>query len=451
MRLEHKAGKDIIYELAVRLYPSSLESFREAISNALDEGSNKVEMQVSLKEIVFEDWGEGIRNIEKFATFGEAMKANVGGEIIGEKGLGKLSLLRLAENVDFRTNNGEFGIDIIMTPTHLDYDIGAVNKFLDHKGTRIIIPNPKEVPTIDELSNYLKKAFGLRIAEGTQIILNGITLESKSKIDVTERFLFRLAGGKIDVTGNLKEDKKGKGIVDVYIKHIFVEPMVVDPERRFSGWVNCNALTPTTARNDILKNDVFTDFFVHLKQYVRRFPKVEEEIGKDEILLGNELEKLLRNYLSDMKILPQGTILLGRGRENVLDKQDKKRNQQKTVEPSEVPEYVKLHTQRKTNKPIKRTTKTDYGIMWVDQDYGNEKEPIFYVEPNVVVKNRTNDLYKFALKNKVSLGPKWLRLSPFLARLAVTMNPESTKWNREQMYLEMDKAIRYFLKHKEEL
>jgi len=176
-----------------------------------------------------------------------------------------------------------------------------------------------------------------------------------------------------------------------------------------------------------------------------------EEIGKDEILLGNELEKLLKNYLSDMKILPQGTILLGRGRENALDKQDKKKAEQKTVEPSEVPEYIKLHTQRKTNKPIKRTTKTDYGIMWVDQDYGNEKEPIFYVEPNVVVKNRTNDLYKFALKNKVSLGPKWLRLSPFLARLAVTMNPASTKWNREQMYLEMDNAIRYFLKHKAEL
>lgn len=97
MRLEHKAGIDIIYELAVRLYPSSLESFREAISNALDEGSRKVEIQTSLKEIIVEDWGEGIRDPEKFAIFGEATKAKLGGEIIGEKGLGKLSLLRLAK------------------------------------------------------------------------------------------------------------------------------------------------------------------------------------------------------------------------------------------------------------------------------------------------------------------------------------------------------------------
>jgi len=34
MRLEHKAGIDIVYELALRLYPSSLESFREACTDS---------------------------------------------------------------------------------------------------------------------------------------------------------------------------------------------------------------------------------------------------------------------------------------------------------------------------------------------------------------------------------------------------------------------------------
>jgi hypothetical protein len=52
-------------------------------------------------------------------------------------------------------------------------------------------------------------------------------------------------------------------------------------------------------------------------------------------------------------------------------------------------DYVTIHSKAKTNKPIKRTVKTDYGIMWIDQDYGNEKEPIFYVEPNIIVRNRT--------------------------------------------------------------
>ncbi len=456
MRLEHKAGTDIIYELAVRLYPSSLEPFREAISNALDEGSNKIEIHSSNQEIVVDDWGGGIDDVENFAKFGEASKAGLGGEIIGQKGLGKLSLLRFGEKVNFRTNNGEVGFDIIMTPKDFECNFASATKFLDHQGTRIIIPNPKGVPPTDGLSNFLKKTFGLRIAKGTQIILNGVTLESSSKIDPNEKFLFRLTGGKTDVTGNLKEDKKGNGNVDVYIRHVFVTSILVDPERKFSGWVNCNELIPTTSRNDVVRDSdggVFYDFLDHLQQYVRRFPKIEEEISKEEELLGNELDKMLRTYLTEMKLLPQGTILLGRGNENTLDKQDKKRKDKKITRevPEEEPEYVRIHTSKKTNKPIKRTVKTDYGVRWVDQNIGNEEEPIFFVEPNLVIRNRTNDIFKFLIKNKASLGSRSVRAYPYLARVAVSMNKESQKWNRKQLLLEMDRAIRYFLKNKGEL
>ena len=457
VKLEHRAGTDIIYELAVRLYPSSLEPFRESISNALDEGTNKVDLQVSNQEIIVEDWGGGIDDIENFSKFGEASKAGLGGEIIGQKGLGKLSLLRFGEKVNFRTNNGEIGMDIIMTPKDFEYDIKAASRFVDHQGTRVIIPNPKGIPPIDELATYLKKVFGLRIAKGAEIFLNGAKLEASSKIDPKEKFLFRLSEGKIDVTGNLNEDKKGHGNADVYIRHVFVTSLLVDPERKFSGWVNCNELIPTTSRNDIVRDNdrgVFYDFLDHLKQYARRFPKTEEEITRDEELLGNELNKLLKNFLSEMKILPQGTILIGRGNESSLDKQNKPNKKEripKKISEEEVPEYIKIHTSRKTNKPIKRTVKTDYGIMWVDQNIGNEKEPIFFVEPNMVIRNRTNDIYKFLVKNKTSLGSKPVRSFPYLARVAVSMNKESSKWNREQLFLEMDRAIRYFLKNKGEL
>lgn len=456
MRAEHKAGADIIYELAVRLYPSSLEPFREAISNALDEGSNKIEIQASNQEIIVEDWGEGIDDMEKFFEFGQASKAGLGGEVIGQKGLGKLSLLRFGDNVNFRTNNKEVGMDIVMTPKDFQYDIRSANKFLDHQGTRIIIPNPKGVPPTDELSNYLKKTFGLRIAKGTQIILNGVTLESSSKIDPTEKFMFRLTGGKADVHGNLKEDKKGRGNVDIYIRHVFVTSILVDPERLFSGWVNCNELIPTTSRNDVIRDSdrgVFNDFIEHLRQYVHRFPKTEEDITKEEELLGNELSKMLKNYLSEMKLLPQGTILIGRGNESALDKQDKTRGKEKISKEvsEEVPEYIKIHSSKKTNKPIKRTEKKDYGVIWLKQNIGNEEEPIFFVEPNMVVENRTNDLYKFMLKTKASLGSKPIRAFPYLARVAVSMNKESPKWDRKRWLLEIDRAVRYFLKNKGEI
>jgi hypothetical protein len=299
----------------------------------------------------------------------------------------------------------------------------------------------------------LKLCFGLRIAKGTEIILNGILLTSK--VDKNERFLFRLKGG-VDVTGNIQQEKKGHGSLDFYVKHVFVTSLLVDPERTFGGWVNCNDLIPTTSRNDLVKDKTYDDFLNHLKQYVTRFPKKEEQVGRDEIQLGNELSKLMKNYLKDMKLLPFGGFPHGRGTEETdialeTKKRRKKKHPIEETEEEKTPEYVKLHTATKTNKPIRRTTKTSYGIMWIDQDYGNEKEPLFFVEPNIVVKNRTNALYKFSIKNKASLGPKWLRLLPYLSRVAVSINPESKKLNREQANHEIDNATCYFLRQQGEL
>jgi hypothetical protein len=451
MRLDHKAGIDIIYELALRLYPSSLESFREAISNSLDEGSKKVDVQASRTDVIVEDWGEGIKDLEKFRTFGDYTKAERGGETIGMKGLGKLSLLRMGRNVNFRTNNGKYGINVVMTPEYLDANMGAKDEYLEHQGTQVNIVKPTQVPSNDELSDYLKRCFGLRIAGGVEIILNGMVLTSK--VDKNEKFLFRLKGG-IDVTGNIKQEKKGHGSVDVYVKHVFVTSTLVDPERNFGGWVNCNELIPTTSRNELVKDKTYDDFFEHLKTYVTRFPKKEEEVGKDEVRMGNELSKLMRNYLKDMKLFPEGKLPFGKGTENSLtgpERWKRKQRERTKKEKEETPDYVKLHTSTNTTKPIRRTRKTDYGIMWIDQDYGSEKEPLFYVEPNMIVRNRTNALYGFALKNKPSLGPKWLRLLPYLSRVAASINPNSKKWSREETNLEVDRATCYFLRQQGEL
>jgi len=48
----HEAGKDLIPELAMRVYSSYLDSFREAISNSFDENSKKVALSISNDKIV---------------------------------------------------------------------------------------------------------------------------------------------------------------------------------------------------------------------------------------------------------------------------------------------------------------------------------------------------------------------------------------------------------------
>lgn len=446
--MEHKAGPDIIHELAMNLYPSSFESFREALSNAFDEGSKRVEIKTSMKEVIVEDWGEGVKDVDKFIMFGQYSKAELGGEIIGKKGLGKLALFRLGDVVEFRTNNGEFGIDIMMDMKILNVNYGGTSKYLPHQGTQIFIPSPRDVPPIDELSQYVKKVFGLRIAKGAELILNGVPLTSN--VDSSERFLCRLHG-RIDVTGNLKEDRRGHGSVDVYVRHVFVCSVAIDPERMFNGWVNCNDLEPTTSRNDLVKNDTYDDFLNHMKQNVCRFRRREEELSRDEIQLGNEMASLLQRYLSRMKLIPKGPLPIRKGPIREKDGRVKPKGKEPKEPSHEEPsDYEKQHTSTKTNKPIKRVVKTTYGIKWIDQDVGNEQEPIFFIEPNLVVRNRTNDLYKFA-KSKTNMGPKWFRLLPYLSRVAVTIDPKSKDLGRKEFNLEVDKATRAFLQLKGEI
>ncbi len=408
-------------------------------------------VQTSLKHVIVEDWGRGIKNIEMFVEFGQYSKADLDGEIIGSKGLGKLSLLRLGDKVNYRTNNGDYSLSIMMSLLDFDYDIGGQTKYLEHRGTKIIIQDPRDVPPTDKLGSYLERAFGLRIAQGRQIILNGSLLGSK--IDPNEKLLCRL-GGAVDVTGNLKGDKKAHGNVDVYVKHVFVQQVPVDPERNFGGWVNCNRLVPDTNRNSLVHDRTYDQFLEHLKEYVTsKFPRREDDISKEEKLIGNEIANLLKKYLDHAGLIPKGLLPVGRGTENVSDlnpplgERQTEAPEQKETES----EYEKQHTSKKTDKPIKRVVKSTYGIRYVDQDAGNDKEPLFYVEPNLIIKNRTNDLYKFVLRGKESLGPKWFKMLPYLSRVAVNINPASKTWTHEQFNLETDRVMRFFLKAKDVL
>jgi len=306
------------------------------------------------------------------------------------------------------------------------------------------------------LANYLKLIFGLRIARGAEITLNAVRLTSK--VDPTERFLFRMKGG-VDVTGNPKEDRKGKGSVDAYVKHVYVQSVMIDPERMFSGWINCDDLTPTTSRNELVKDNYFDDFLDHAKEYVTWFPRREEEMSHEEIVIGNELARLLKNWLRDMKLFPEGRITLVTGSEltktalgsRVRTSKEEVQAPTTGVPESDVPEYVKIHSATKSAKRIRRTSRTDYGVIWIDQDWGDDREPLFFVPPNMIIRNRTNSLYRFAIRKKPSLGPKWLRLLPFLARVAVSVNKESKEWTRERCNIWEDKAMRYFLSQKGEL
>src|SRR5919108_475814 len=207
----HEVGKDLIPELAMRVYSSHFDSFREAISNAFDENSQKVVLSISDDKIVIEDWGNGIQDYDEFRKFGHASKKSRKGEVIGEKGLGKLSLLNLGGIVCFETNNDNMGMKFYMTLEGFTSPIYKrdTNAFILHRGTKITITKlaATTTPDMEELTAYLKKAFSLRLAQGAKIILNNQSIKPRLSLDPKEQFLFELTKVKdvdVNVTGNLK-------------------------------------------------------------------------------------------------------------------------------------------------------------------------------------------------------------------------------------------------------
>jgi hypothetical protein len=463
----HEVGKDLIPELAMRVYSSHLDSFREAVSNSFDENSQKVALSISNEKIVIEDWGNGIKDYDEFRKFGQASKKSRKGEVIGEKGLGKLSLLNLGKVVCFETNNGKEGMKFYMTldgfssPT---YKKSSNTAFVSHRGTRITITKPANILQIDDIRAYLKRAFGLRLAQGATIIINNQSIKPGSSPEPTEQFLFNLTKVKdaqdTKVTGNLKAIEQGKGIVDLYIDHVFVTSLEVDTRRRFDGWVNCNALTPETSRNNIVQNGVYREFIYLLRRYTSRFPLREISIDEHKLMLRRELNTLLKNYLKDMRINVHARLHINIDENSTASKSATfqsygERADNSTLEDSKgALSITQDASEASINSSLKRQKQQEdipnnVAVRWEFADLGNEKEPIYFVPPNIIYCNTSNDLYKFAMEKNRHYGPTWIRMLPYLARIAVAMGSDPvSRLTAEQLKARIDEATRYFLRQK---
>jgi hypothetical protein len=475
----HEVGKDLIPELAMRVYSSHFDSFREAISNAFDENSQKVVLSIADDKIVIEDWGNGIQDYDEFRKFGNASKKSRKGEVIGEKGLGKLSLLNLGSEVSFETNNGKMAMKFYMTLEGFSTPTYRKNTtaFLSHRGTKITITKLATTTTITttpnmgELTEYLKKAFGLRLAQGAKVILNNQSIKPRLNLDPKEQFLFELKKVKdadANVTGNLKAADDGRGIVDLYVDHVFVTSLEVDTRRKFDGWINCNALTPETSRNNIVQNSVYREFIYLLRRYSSRFPLRDISIDEHKLMLSRELNALLKNYLKDMRIKVQPQLFDGNtGKDRNRSRFDGLQLSTTTSSGSSIEEKsmsgtISIKEKKLTDPSIKISDKeqeqeqqqqkniqSSFAIRWEFADLGNEKEPVYFVPPNVIYCNTSNDLYKFAMDKNRRFGPTWIRMLPYLARVAVAMGPESVpRLSPEQLNRRVDEATRYFLRQK---
>lgn len=263
---KHEFGPGVIPELATRLYKVSIAAFREGVSNALDAmipfEEKRVEIRTNVRpggDITIEDWGTGIEDYKLFKVISpgkkivgreESSRTKVSENIIGEKGMGKLSFLNLSEinTVEFHSNHENVGMRVTMTMENFSAKYMNSNVALPHHGLKVTIKQAKksDTPETKRLVDYLGRVFAIRIARGAQIYVNGERVPKAENFDSHQYELFKLDNGR-SVYGNLKSVSKPRtSNIDFCVKQLFVESKGFDYE--VEGWINCDDLELDTSR-----------------------------------------------------------------------------------------------------------------------------------------------------------------------------------------------------------
>lgn len=448
IELEHKAGSDLIRILANEINASPFGAIKEGISNGYDAESKKVIVDLDTKYLSIEDFGTSILDIRDFSQYGsyqkerESKKAGKG-KVVGRYHLGKLSYFKLADTIRFLSNNGSVGYKIEMrlnrVPNFEIEEAEPADSFLNHRGTKITIVNPK-IDNLqdfsDRLWHFLSKTFALKTLRKYQLSLNGRAIVANKLEFGVEEVIEKF--GKKDqhiITGKVK--KGGSGMLRVYCKDIFVANLIVDPERNFTGWVNCDSLTPLVARNEFVEDNTYKEFFSTLKDHVQReFEKRQLELTQAYRSAQNFYEQVIADYLDKfaepLKAMGSGAL--------EAEKEKREKGEEKgTVEPKDT------DRERKPNEKKKKKS----GTVSFPIQLGNEKPPLIFKKPNIIYWNVTNDIMRFCLKpyRAATWGSVEIRLMPYFARIFIQMRKEFDSWMYDERLNQIDHAARFIMSY----
>jgi Histidine kinase-, DNA gyrase B-, and HSP90-like ATPase len=490
----------IIRELAMGLYKSAIDCFREAVSNSIDSGATRIDLTLESNKITLEDNGKGIASKEEFLTVGtDSRKGDT--SAIGEKGFGRISLLRMGGNVMFLSNNEDIGIKILLKiDEEPKEDTKRYDAFLKNHGTRLIIGNPdkKEMPNQKQLVEYLAKTFAPRILGGIigdkscepiGIFVNQIKVQLPDKFIAKNTHILTMPGGK-QVRGCLIAADKSSGEISLYVKGVMVKERHFISMNKFSGWVNFDSLKPRTDRNEVVETEIYSDFQYHMADYTKsRFAAIENELNETSASIAqlkNKIKDVMKRFMKDAnKILPPNRNA-GKDAKGKSDSKDGKKKEDvisggvtldsggesgpqipgwKIGEggghgPGGSTDPILSTVMSKGDKDIfiakgnitKREKSTERDMESnVDLTLSKELPPDYWPvsynpDPDrpMLVINLNNENIKMVMKETNHLGSKYFRIIPFLARVFIDIKyPEASNWPPDEYVSNLYKTTAY--------
>ena len=297
-----RLSSGIMDELMDKAYVSVYDPFRELIANSYDANAYKVRIEIEDERSCYiDDDGYGISDFNVFLTKGMTEKRQIrkgisdsGRALIGEKGLGFLSVFKIAREVEVYSRPGPQTWKVLLTDELIRNSIDTgepipvedAGDFLTY-GTRVYLRKLKKAFSVSKLYEYVSVAFAPLLTWQFRILINGneaIAPELPAGI-LHER---SADGYNITLVDPYRvEDRKP---VRYYNRGVLVKREVVPKRPTLTGFINTD-LTLTTGRGSYVEDDQYHKFKKALDSLVDDIPDTPHY---SNVLVQRSLNKLAR-------------------------------------------------------------------------------------------------------------------------------------------------------------
>ncbi|MHB1867610.1 MAG: ATP-binding protein [Nitrososphaerales archaeon] len=297
-----RLSSGIMDELMDKAYISVYDPFRELIANSYDANAYKVRIEIEDEHTCYvDDDGYGISDFNSFLTKGMTEKrqqkkgtSDSGRALIGEKGLGFLSVFKIAREVDVYSRPGPQTWKVHLTDDLIRNSIDngdpipveEAGDFLTY-GTRIYLRKLKKSFSVAKLYEYVSVAFAPLLTWQFRILING---NEAIAPELPAGIMHERSGEGYSITlvdPYRVEDRKP---VRFYNRGVLVKRELVARRPNLTGFVNTD-LALVTGRGAYVEDDQYHKFKKSLDSLVEDIP---DSPHYSNVLVQKSLNKLAR-------------------------------------------------------------------------------------------------------------------------------------------------------------
>lgn len=268
---------EVLKHLGFNLYSNIPAVLSEAVANSYDADADNVNITIEDQKITIEDDGNGmdIKDInDKFLLVGYQKRYDqeAGGDksffkkrdVMGRKGIGKLSLFSIADNIEIHTIKGTSKNGFVLNRKEIEAQIGkdevyhpkelSEDSFSITKGTRIVITQLKK--NVNHAEVFLRKRLAKRftvIDENFKVAINGKYIGIEDRDFFHKIQFFWLIGNEPNVYGgyNFEQINHLGGVFSVKEN---INGQIKETPVSITGWIG-TVRKPADLEQDNINNN----------------------------------------------------------------------------------------------------------------------------------------------------------------------------------------------------